>query len=546
MADYYAILKRAVEAVPTQNREQRQTIYDKARKALLTKLQNMDPPLPPADISKQRMALEEAVRAVERDLSAAASAASAQASSHEEEKEMGDGRMSERSASTSAPAAPRARAGEEARADHGYAQVDAAPKGASAPQPYKPTAMDKPRQEILEEKSPSDKVVRRAGQDVLKNAVRDANALGEATNKAVRHAQDAADAVGEERDGGEAARIEPTLGDAVVSQSKTYKRNSIEDGVSERPGYSNDEDGDDQGSKSRFGLIAIVMVLIVVLAGSGYLLYSNMEAFLGSDTASVQETGSDGSAQVEKTQSGDAASGSGQFDMAAKSVKTITVTPPSEDDGARSDDSALPQGDVTAPVADTVPLQGLTANVGANDAGISVAQRAILYEEPGGESEPGSANGGEVIWAVEGDGDGAVVTIEASIPDKNMSFNITMKKNQDAELPASHLIEISATHGDNDADKAIVKIPGLILKPTEQSRGEGLVGAAIRIADDLHWVALTSGDREERYNLELLHLRGWIDIPIQYKTGRRAILTLEKGEAGDRVITQAIQAWTGQ
>ena len=69
MADYYAILKRAVEAVPTQTREQRQTIYDKARKALLAKLQNMDPPLPPADISKQRMALEEAVRAVERDLS---------------------------------------------------------------------------------------------------------------------------------------------------------------------------------------------------------------------------------------------------------------------------------------------------------------------------------------------------------------------------------------------------------------------------------------------------------------------------------------------
>ena len=91
----------------------------------------------------------------------------------------------------------------------------------------RPDAKEPPRQEILEKKSPSDKVVRRAGQDVLKNAVRDANALGQATNKAVKHAQDAADAVGRERDSGEAARIEPTLGDAVVSQSKTYKRQAL-------------------------------------------------------------------------------------------------------------------------------------------------------------------------------------------------------------------------------------------------------------------------------------------------------------------------------
>ena len=107
---------------------------------------------------------------------------------------------------------------------------------------------------------------------------------------------------------------------------------------------------------------------------------------------------------------------------------------------------------------------------------------------PGGEGEPGSASAGEVLWSLEGEGDSAVVVIDATIPDKKMSFHITMKKNQDAELPASHLIEISATHADADPSKAIVKIPGLILKPTEQSRGEGLVGASIRIADDLHWV----------------------------------------------------------
>ena len=124
-----------------------------------------------------------------------------------------------------------------------------------------------------------------------------------------------------------------------------------------------------------------------------------------------------------------------------------------------------------------------------------------------------------------------------------MTFNIRISKNSDAELPASHLIEVSSLRAEQDESRAIASIPGLILKPTEQSRGEGLVGAAIRIADDLHWIALTSGERETRYNMELLSLRSWIDIPVQYATGRRAILTLEKGSAGEKVVVDAIKAW---
>nr|WP_321524648.1 hypothetical protein [uncultured Cohaesibacter sp.] len=528
MADYYAILKRAVEAVPSQSREQRQTIYDKARKALLTKLQNMDPPLAPADISKQRMALEEAIRAVERDLSESSEKAAepAQVSAGSEETHAGRGPVQD--------AAPAARV--EAAVPAAATQV--APVAPSAPK-------ERPKSEPPEPRSSSDKVVRRAGQDVLKNAVRDANALGEASKKAVNKARDAADAVGEERDSGEVARIEPTLGDAVVSQSKTYKRTSIEDGVSERPGYASGDDGEG-ATKPKFGLIAIVLIVIGVLAGSGYLLYANKDAFLssGSETVTTRiETKAGADQAVGKTEPGQDGAAA---DMEAKSVRTITVTPPGTSDGAADDGAAADAATVPAGTADTAANATTADDTGTNNAGLPVAQRSILYEEPGSDGEPGSASGGEVVWKLEGSGDDAVVRIDATIPDRSMSFDITIKKNLDAELPASHLIEISASRANGDPTRAIVKIPGLILKPTEQSRGEGLVGAAIRIADDLHWVALTSGEREERYNLELLHLRGWIDIPIQYQSGRRAILTLEKGDAGDKVISDAIKAWTGQ
>jgi hypothetical protein len=35
----------------------------------------------------------------------------------------------------------------------------------------------------------------------------------------------------------------------------------------------------------------------------------------------------------------------------------------------------------------------------------------------------------------------------------------------------------------------------------------------------------------------------WIDIPIVYRTGRRALMTLERGIPGDKVFDDALKAW---
>ena len=35
----------------------------------------------------------------------------------------------------------------------------------------------------------------------------------------------------------------------------------------------------------------------------------------------------------------------------------------------------------------------------------------------------------------------------------------------------------------------------------------------------------------------------WIDIPLGYQTGRRALITLEKGVPGERVFNEVFSAW---
>ncbi|MBN9021712.1 MAG: hypothetical protein J0H08_06400, partial [Rhizobiales bacterium] len=47
--------------------ETRRAVYDKARNALIGQLKAVDPPLTTAEISRQRLELEEAIRRVERE-----------------------------------------------------------------------------------------------------------------------------------------------------------------------------------------------------------------------------------------------------------------------------------------------------------------------------------------------------------------------------------------------------------------------------------------------------------------------------------------------
>ena len=67
MAEYYAVLRRAVAGLGNNTAESRRAVYDKARNALIGQLKAIDPPLPTSEISRQRLELEEAIRKVERE-----------------------------------------------------------------------------------------------------------------------------------------------------------------------------------------------------------------------------------------------------------------------------------------------------------------------------------------------------------------------------------------------------------------------------------------------------------------------------------------------
>ncbi len=67
MADYHPLISRAVAGLDKNTGENRRALYDRARTALVTQLRNVDPTLNESDITRERLALEEAIRKVEAE-----------------------------------------------------------------------------------------------------------------------------------------------------------------------------------------------------------------------------------------------------------------------------------------------------------------------------------------------------------------------------------------------------------------------------------------------------------------------------------------------
>jgi len=67
MAEYYAVLKKAIDELADNRAEVRRAVYGELRNALIAELKAIAPPLGTAEILRRRIELEEAIRKVERE-----------------------------------------------------------------------------------------------------------------------------------------------------------------------------------------------------------------------------------------------------------------------------------------------------------------------------------------------------------------------------------------------------------------------------------------------------------------------------------------------
>lgn len=245
----------------------------------------------------------------------------------------------------------------------------------------------------------------------------------------------------------------------------------------------------------------------------------------------------------------------------ASAAPSATATPPA----ANNAGAAAPQSQTPATAAPNTPStatdqQAPAANQQQQQAAANQpppvtqqtppatdGQKVFLYEERLGQTWP-TAFQGTVTWSLQ-EGKGADGRPEPSVqglitvPDRGLTATITVSRNSDSSLPASHLIELAFQVPPNFEGGAIDNVQRVALKATEQDRGDALIAVPAKVTDDVYMVALNDFPDARKTNLDLLKSRNWIDIPVVYRNGRRALLTMEKGPTGTDAFNKAIAEW---
>ena len=67
-----------------------------------------------------------------------------------------------------------------------------------------------------------------------------------------------------------------------------------------------------------------------------------------------------------------------------------------------------------------------------------------------------------------------------------------------------------------------------------------LAGLAVKVTNGYFLIGLSAAEVDVQRNIEMLKQRDWLDIPIVYTSGKRAILAIEKGTPGQRAFDGSV------
>jgi hypothetical protein len=538
MADYHPLITRAVEGLGNNTADARRTLYERARAALVAQLRGIDPPLSEAEITRERLALEDAIRKVEAD------------SVRKARTEPRQGPVAPRAINAvnrqptggAAPATPAAAwrdrqsgtAGDAAplRAEPKFSELprkEASPppaaNRASPGEQAQPAEQASARSRLLgartSERPPADlKLFRKpmAAADELHATPPQTRPAHNDYRGARPHDFSDTHESNWDRNAGERADYEQSSDlledgsapvDALEEAYDLDHQQRIEPRrpPPQRPLGPADHYREPRPPRSYRGL-ARLLGLVVILAAIGATL-----SWQWSNISSVY-----------------------QYLSHMRSRPSQTAQQPA---GEPKFGGRVPQEQTRQPPPAAAPQ---------SQSGPALAQRVVLYEE-----DPGNPQGkqyvGSALWRTEtvspGSGLAPELQIRAdiTIPERNMTVTWSLRRNTDQALPASHTIEIMFNLPPDFAGGGIANVPGVLMKESEQARGVPLAGLAVKVTNGFFLIGLSAVDADLQRNMQLLKERPWFDIPIVYNNGGRAILALEKGPPGDRAFADAFAAW---
>jgi hypothetical protein len=199
-------------------------------------------------------------------------------------------------------------------------------------------------------------------------------------------------------------------------------------------------------------------------------------------------------------------------------------------------------------IADRIEPGGAPSQAAVSPEAPAVAQRVVLYEEDPNDPQ-GKRSAGSVVWRTDTISPGPgrppelAVRGDVEIPERKISMTWTLRRDTDQNRSTSHTIEIMFKLPPDYPSGGIFNVPGIWMKQAEQTQGTALAGLAVKVTTGYFLIGLSAAPADRERNIQLLKDREWFDVAIVYNNNKRAILTMEKGTPGARAFAEAFAAW---
>ena len=181
---------------------------------------------------------------------------------------------------------------------------------------------------------------------------------------------------------------------------------------------------------------------------------------------------------------------------------------------------------------------------------ISGVQRAaLLVQAAVNEQQNVETHVGSASWRLEESrrpGNSGIPALRADIdlPGVGLRLIFLIEKNNDTTLRASHMLTFQFLPQEGSRLPPVAEIGSPQMRNEAAPAVEPLAGASAKITDQIYIVALTSDPVPLGRNLALIRSRGWFDVPMRLSDRRIAKITVEKGQLGERLLAQALDAWS--
>jgi hypothetical protein len=212
---------------------------------------------------------------------------------------------------------------------------------------------------------------------------------------------------------------------------------------------------------------------------------------------------------------------------------------------------AAPTAPAGEPTADQSGAQGAAPTSPAPDAAnppaATAAGRAAMLVASADNPQKPVVSLGSTTWSLipsaPGQPASVAVKAEADIPDLKMHATMTLRKNTDPTLQATHTIDLKFSFAEGAPITGFKDVGLPQMRKEDSTAAEALTSVKVKISDVYFLIALAKGDADTARNLDLMQTRAWFDFPLLLNDDRIAKVVFQKSPEGQAMLDKAFEAW---